>query len=165
MSETRLRAWEIPDDTEMFVEWVNHDPSILEGLRMDREVWDDFALRTGMLKAYHDPRQEWFVVERDGEPIGIAAATHMAEVEGRKQAEVHQVVSPYHRGGKTAYRLIQASIEHAFNGMGIDRLIGLVPIENTAAQRLDEKLGFVKTAVVYELDKAGAYGNRDRNSD
>jgi len=155
-----VRPWRL-DDIEMLLEWVHTAPEILEGFQLGGAT--DLQLRSWMLTAEMDPKQQWFVVERDGDPLGIVG---MNPIEGN-HAVCHQLRSPHQKGLKVALHAARAGIQYVMdNYPHLERLVAFVPKDNVAALRLDARLGFqdigVRTLVYQRSNNDNGNGASDQ---
>ena len=139
-----------PLDCAQVAAWVDSDPSIRAGLRLDDDM-DAIAVEIALISTIGRPNVFWAVVEREGEIVGAVGASHLSP-DGT--AVVHQVVSPDHRFGKTAFKAAKAGIEYAREHLGVKNFVAHVPRwldeEKTVphpALRLNKALGFVSQDV------------------
>lgn len=135
----------VPLDCATVALWIDEDPSIKKGLQIPEEM-DAMAVELALLSTVARPQVFWSVVERDGEIIAALGASHL----NPPHAVVHQVVSPHHRFGRTAFSAAKAGIEYARSELGVTDFLAYVPRwadeDKTTphpAIRLNRALGFV----------------------
>ena len=120
------------------VGWVADDPGILDAMRMPADT-TEFRVRELLLEGMASPSIQWFVAERDGDPLGAVGATH---IQRDGSALCHIIVAKEHQNSTLAIRIGKAAVKFAFEQLGLTTLLGQVPEENKQALRFDEHLGF-----------------------
>lgn len=81
----------------------------------------------------------WAVESRtDGALLGRCGLQHLPETE---EVEVDFILGKPHWGQGFATEAGRASVQYGFEELGVERLVGIVHVENRASQRVLEKLG------------------------
>lgn len=110
----------------------------------------------------HDPRRRYWVIEADGEPVGLA---NLADIDftHRRCAWAYYLASPKVRGlGVGSFVEFQV-IEYVFGVLGLNKLWCEVLLSNESVWRLHELYGFQREALFrqhvmkhgHEVDVAG----------
>ncbi len=130
-----------PDDIPALVDlWSDPEVTHFMGGPRDRlkltEIFDATA---------RDPLAEKYdlyplVEKASGKVIGHCGLSEK-EVEGRMEVELVYVLARSAWGKGYATEIATAIKEHAFNQMGVKRLIALIEPENIASQNVAEKIG------------------------
>lgn len=103
------------------------------------------------------PTVEFFVIERDGDAIGTIGLCNISQAHHR--AEYGRfVIDECERGkgyGRAALLLL---LDHAFGGLGLNKVYGDILATNEVAIKLDESLGFRQEAIFRgHVCKRGVY--------
>lgn len=97
-------------------------------------------------KHIHDQSERRFIVDRDGESIGLVELVEIDHI--HRRAEFQIIIAPewQHRGYATlAARLVMA---YAFDVLNLYKLYLVVDMENVHARHLYAKLGFTEEGVL-----------------
>lgn len=97
-------------------------------------------------KHIHDQSERRFIVDRDGESIGLVELVEINHI--HRRAEFQIIIAPewQNRGYATlAARLVMA---YAFDVLNLYKLYLVVDMENVHARRLYAKLGFAEEGVL-----------------
>lgn len=137
----RARQWQ-DGDLESLLEWIRADPGMLAGFGVEKA--SDTHVFDLALRAMQAPNIYWCSIEtEDGELAGLGVLTDIDTRVG--SALSHLLVAPAHRG-KGVY-VGREALRHAFEDLGLKKLVGLVPKANRLARRVDERLGFTEVPV------------------
>lgn len=129
----RLRDWRNQPDVAA---WMYTDAVISSE---DHGRWFEQALA--------DPARRYWIIELDGEPVGLANLADIAPAH-RKCAWAYYLASPAVRGKGVGAYVEFIVIEHVFNGLGLNKLCCEVLVENEAVWKLHESFGFVREALL-----------------
>jgi UDP-4-amino-4,6-dideoxy-N-acetyl-beta-L-altrosamine N-acetyltransferase len=141
LSETELRT---------VLDWRNHE-AIRRWMHNQAEIsWDDHlsfvdSLRQNLTKVY-------WLVERDGEPVGSLNLTILSEMEG----EWGYYLGTEYIGKGFGVEFCYYIIDHLMTKCNIDVLVGFAKPENNAANSLNTLFEFSSEAV--ELQVNGVCG-------
>lgn len=143
MVTVRLREV-VEEDRERLLAWRN-SPDVSAYMYSDHKIgheehdhWFDVAR--------HDPRRRYWIIEADGEPVGLA---NLADIDlvHRRCAWAYYLASPKVRGlGVGSYVEFQV-IEYVFGQLGLNKLWCEVLISNESVWRLHELYGFQREAL------------------
>lgn len=132
------------DDRERLLDWRN-SPDVAAFMYSDHRIeraehdhWFDVVR--------HDARRRYWVIEVDGEPVGLA---NLADIDltHRRCAWAYYLASPKVRGlGVGSFVEFQV-IEHVFGPLALNKLWCEVLISNEAVWRLHELYGFQREAL------------------
>jgi hypothetical protein len=111
-----------PLDCAEVASWVDDDPLIRQGLRLPEDM-GAIDIELALISTIGSNSQIWCGVRRYGELVGVVGASHV----NGTTAVVHQVVSPAHRFGKTAFKAAKAGIDWARRELGVQDLVAYVP--------------------------------------
>jgi len=140
-SERLILRHQQASDTESLVDlWSDPDVTRFLGGPRDRE-----RLRKAFEETAADPDAVqydlWPVIEKaTGKLVGHCGLLDK-EVDGRPEIEVTYVLARFAWGKGYATEIAQALKQHAFETLGITRLIALIEPENAASERVAEKIG------------------------
>lgn len=140
------------------VEWINNPEN-------NRFLHYDIPLRV-------DKTEKWFdshlgedtrydaVIEADGVPVGTIGLLGIDRKNSKAEYYIAMGETEYKGKGvaKEASRLI---LEYGFETLGLNRIYLFTEIENKAAQKLFERVGFVKEGVIrQDIVSHGRYVDR-----
>ena len=131
------------DDIQALVEiWV--DPEVTKYIGKPRDR--DFLLAE-FKKTAANPHAEkydlWVVTEKNSEkPIGHCGYIDK-QVEGNVEIDITYIFAPNVWGKGYGTEIAIALVDHAFNNLGINRLIALIHPENKASAGVAEKIGML----------------------
>lgn len=135
------------DDRERLLEWRN-SPDVAAFMYSDHKIrpeehdrWFDVVR--------HDARRRYWLIEVDGEPVGLA---NLADIDmgHRRCAWAYYLASPKVRGLGVGSFVEFAVIERVFGEMGLNKLWCEVLISNESVWRLHELYGFQREALYRE---------------
>ncbi len=129
----RLRVWRNQPDV---AQWMYTDAQISEA---DHARWFAAALS--------DPTRRYWIIELDGEPVGLANLADISEA-NRRCAWAYYLASPSVRGKGVGAYVEYWVIEHVFGPLGLSRLWCEVLVENEAVWKLHESFGFRREALL-----------------
>ena len=129
----RLRVWRNQPDV---AQWMYTDAQISEA---DHARWFAAALS--------DPTRRYWIIELDGEPVGLANLADISEG-NRRCAWAYYLASPSVRGKGVGAYVEYWVIEHVFGPLGLSRLWCEVLVENEAVWKLHESFGFRREALL-----------------
>lgn len=131
------------DDRERLLAWRN-SPEVAAYMYSDHAIgqrehdhWFDVVR--------HDSRRRYWVVEVNGEPVGLANLADI-DLNHRRCAWAYYLASPTVRGLGVGSYVEFLVIDHVFSTLGLDKLWCEVLITNEAVWRLHELHGFQREA-------------------
>ena len=132
-----------PDDKDRLLAWRN-SPEVAGYMYTDHQIAP--AEHERWFKGIEgDARRAYWVIEMDGEPVGLANLYDIDRVNGRC-AWAYYLAEPSVRGkgvgGFVEYRMI----ETAFGAFGLSKLWCEVLISNRGVWRMHQKFGFKEEA-------------------
>ncbi|WP_029333511.1 GNAT family N-acetyltransferase [Exiguobacterium oxidotolerans] len=106
---------------------------------------------------YHSIRTEqtglrWGITEH-ATPDIIGSCGFLNRSSRQQRAELGFELSPAHWGKGLAQEAVQAVLAHGFNEWDLNRIEALVLPDNTASQRLLERLGFKREGLLRQYEK------------
>lgn len=128
-----LRVWRNQPDV---AQWMYTDAQISEA---DHARW--FA------SAMSDPARRYWIIELDGEPVGLANLADISPA-NRRCAWAYYLASPSVRGKGVGAYVEYWIIEHVFGALGLSKLWCEVLVENEAVWKLHESFGFRREALL-----------------
>lgn len=129
----RLRAWRNQPDV---AQWMYTDAQISEA---DHRRWFDAAMA--------DPARRYWIIELNGEPVGLANLADISPA-NRRCAWAYYLASPSVRGQGVGAYVEYWMIEHVFGALGLAKLWCEVLVENEAVWKLHESFGFRREALL-----------------
>ena len=132
------------DDRARLLEWRN-SPDVAAYMYSDHRIgheehdhWFDVAR--------HDPRRRYWIIEVDGEPVGLA---NLADIDAthRRCAWADYLASPNVRGLGVGSFVEFWVIEHVFGTLALNKLWCEVLVSNEGVWRLHELYGFQREAL------------------
>ena len=118
----RLRVWRNQPDV---AQWMYTDAQISEA----------------------DHARRYWIIELDGEPVGLANLADISPV-NRRCAWAYYLASPSVRGKGVGAYVEYWVIEHVFGALALSRLWCEVLVENEAVWKLHESFGFRREALL-----------------
>ena len=128
-----LRVWR---NQPVVAQWMYTDAQISEA---DHARW--FA------SAMSDPARRYWIIELDGEPVGLANLADISPA-NRRCAWAYYLASPSVRGKGVGAYVEYWIIEHVFGALGLSKLWCEVLVENEAVWKLHESFGFRREALL-----------------
>lgn len=122
-NDPEIRRWMYTDH------WISHE---------EHAAWFDFALV--------DPSRRYWVVESDGQPVGLANL-YTLDPKNRRASWAYYLGEPDARGKGVGAMVEYAVIEAAFDAHGLNKLWCEVLADNRGVLRLHESFGFQREAV------------------
>ncbi len=108
------------------------------------------AMRANLVAIVEGPKAQtsrrWAIVEEQGMFCGTCGFKDWDRA--ARSAELTYELAPAHRGQGTMTTIAQAVVMHGFETMQLEEIRALVMVDNTASNRLLEKLGFQRTATL-----------------
>jgi UDP-4-amino-4,6-dideoxy-N-acetyl-beta-L-altrosamine N-acetyltransferase len=105
--------------------------------------------------ALADPRRRYWIIEADGNPVGLANLYDLAPEHGRT-SWAYYLADPSTRGQGIGAFVEYWVIEHVFGELGLNKLWCEVLIDNEPVWRLHEGFGFKREALFRQhVRKAG----------
>lgn len=129
----RLRVWRNQPDV---AQWMYTDAQISEA---DHARWFAAALS--------DPARRYWIIELDGEPVGLANLADISPA-NRRCAWAYYLASPSVRGKGVGAYVEYWVIEHVFGALGFAKLWCEVLVENEAVWKLHGSFGFEREALL-----------------
>ena len=139
-------------DCATIASWVDRDDSIKVGMRLPPEM-GAIDVECALLAAIGAQDSCWFVAERNGKIVGMIGASHFDQL--NNAAVVHQCVSPDHRYGKTAAKMLRDGIKFSREKLGIKNLIAYVP------RTISDGNGHTAPHPALRLDLAAGFESQD----
>ena len=132
-----IRSVTAADATAIAAIWA--DPDVTRHLGGPREPEKVIA---SVLEAADDPPAlDLWTVEHEGRTIGNCGLVEK-QIDGRDEVEIAYVLATEAQGRGFATEAGAAVRDHAFDVLGLSRLVALVHPENESSARVAEKLGF-----------------------
>jgi len=132
-----------PDDRDRLLAWRN-SPEVAAYMYTDHRITPEEHARW-FAGIEGDERRAYFVIEMDGEPVGLANFYDI-DRKNRRCAWAYYLAEPSVRGrgigGFVEYRMI----EKAFGDLRLEKLWCEVLVSNAAVIRLHQKFGFKEEA-------------------
>ncbi len=107
--------------------------------RDEHDSWFDTALA--------DPRRRYWIIERDGRPLGLVNL-YAIDWDERKCFWAFYLAEPEVRGQGVGRGVESAVLRHVFEELSLDTLFCEVLAENLAVIRLHESMGFERDALL-----------------
>jgi UDP-4-amino-4,6-dideoxy-N-acetyl-beta-L-altrosamine N-acetyltransferase len=133
-----------PSDRDRLLDWRNR-PEVARWMYSDHRIapqeharWFEGALA--------DPKRRYWVIEADGQPVGLANLYDLSREHGRC-AWAYYLAEPSTRGQGIGAFVELWVIEHVFGELGLNKLWCEVLIGNEPVWRLHEGFGFVREAL------------------
>lgn len=155
--EISIRKFERSDIPKK-VEWINN-PENNKFLHYDIPICVEKTEKWFDSHIGEDTRYD-AVIEADGVPVGTIGLLSIDRKNGKAEYYIAMGETDYKGKGvaKEASRLI---LEHGFEKLGLNRIYLFTEIENTAAQKLFERVGFVREGVIrQDIISHGKYVDR-----
>ena len=123
------------------------------------EPYETFAELTALYEDHtHDQRERRFIVESDGEKVGLVELVEIDHV--HRRAEFQIAILPEHQGKGIATRATRLAMDYGFSVLNLYKLCLLVDKENQKAAHIYTKLGFrVEAELIHEFFSNGEYRN------
>ncbi|WIY53447.1 spermidine N1-acetyltransferase [Devosia sp. YIM 151766] len=151
----RLRPLERED--LHFVHQLDNNASVMR--YWFEEPFETFAeLSTLYEEHIHDQSERRFVIQLDGDSVGLVELVEINHV--HRRAEFQIIIAPDHEGKGLASRAAAAAMDYGFSVLNLHKLYLIVDKDNARAIHIYEKLGFqVEGELVDEFFVNGAYRN------
>ena len=139
-TERLILRYQQASDVAFLVDlWVDPDVTRYMGGPRDRD-WLQAELEKVALDPHAERYDLWPVVEKEtGQDVGDCGLLDK-EVEGRREIELVYIVAPSAWGKGYATEMGRALKRHAFEKMGVRRLIALIEPQNRASERVAAKI-------------------------
>ena len=133
-----------PDDSPRLLDWRNR-PEVSAYMYTDHRISPDEHARwfAGAMAA---PDRRYWIIELDGEPVGLANLVGIDHV-NRRCSWAYYLAEPSVRGKGVGAAVEFTVIEHVFNDLALNKLCCEVLVENEAVWKLHESFGFVREAL------------------
>lgn len=143
LESSRLRLRELGEPDAGFIARLLNDADFLQfigdrGVRTEAEACTYLA--DGPVRSYREHGFGLLLVEQsaDHTPVGICGLVRRA---GLDAPDLGFAFMPEFRGQGYALEAANLALRHAFEGLGIDRIVAIAAADNLASIRLLEKLG------------------------
>lgn len=133
-----------PEDRDRLLAWRNQ-PEVARWMYTDHVITEAEHDRW-IAAAFDDPSRRYWIIELDGEPVGLANLYDL-QPSNRRTAWAYYLASPLVRGKGVGAYVEFWMIEHVFGVLGLDRLYCEVLAENEAVWKLHESFGFTREAL------------------
>ncbi|MCI3134710.1 UDP-4-amino-4,6-dideoxy-N-acetyl-beta-L-altrosamine N-acetyltransferase [Phenylobacterium aquaticum] len=141
--DVRLRPATFADAARMLA-WRNQ-PEVARWMYSDHVITPEEHGRF-MAGALVDPARRYWIIELDGEPVGLANLVDIS-AENRKCSWAYYLASPSVRGKGVGAFVEVWVIEHVFGALGLNKLCCEVLVENEAVWKMHESFGFQREAL------------------
>jgi diamine N-acetyltransferase len=133
----RLRPLERED--LRFVHGLNNNAAVMR--YWFEEPFETFDELQSLYQAHiHDQTERRFVVEDNGQSVGLVELVEIDHV--HRRAEFQIIVAPDHQGMGYAGKAARAALEYGFSVLNLHKLYLVVDTENAPAIHIYNKLGF-----------------------
>lgn len=131
-------------DSERLLAWRNM-PEVSAWMYSDHAISADEHARW-FAAALADPRRRYWIIEMDGQPVGLA---NLADIDRahRRCAWAYYLADPATRGRGVGSYVEFWMIEHVFSDLGLNKLWCEVLIGNEPVWKLHESYGFRREAL------------------
>jgi len=136
-----LRPFTLDDLDELAVLLGDAEALVLWGGPLDREGSRDWIERN-LARYERDGFGRCAVVWRETRELIGDCGLVSTEVEGRPEIELGWIVRRSHWGRGIATEAGAAWRDHAFDVLGLERIVSMISERNVASRRVAEKLGF-----------------------
>jgi UDP-4-amino-4,6-dideoxy-N-acetyl-beta-L-altrosamine N-acetyltransferase len=133
-----------PEDRDRLLDWRNQ-PDVARWMYTDHTIGPEEHARW-YAAALADPARKYWIIELDGEPVGLANLYDISPV-NRKASWAYYLASPSVRGKGVGAFVEFWVIEHVFGEMGLAKLCCEVLVENEAVWKIHESFGFQREAL------------------
>ncbi len=131
-------------DSDRLLSWRNQ-PEVARWMYSDHEISREEHARW-FAGAIADPRRRYWVIEADGQPVGLANLYDLAPEHGRT-SWAYYLAEPSTRGQGIGAFVEYWVIEHVFGELGLDKLWCEVLIGNEGVWKMHEGFGFQREAL------------------
>jgi UDP-4-amino-4,6-dideoxy-N-acetyl-beta-L-altrosamine N-acetyltransferase len=131
-------------DGGQVLRWRNL-PEVARWMYRDQQITME-EHRRWLKAALSDPRRQYWIIEANGEPVGLANLYDLSP-EDRKTAWAYYIADPGQRGTGIGAFVEFWIVEHVFSRLGLGKLWCEVIAENEAVCRLHESFGFRREAL------------------
>lgn len=131
-------------DSDRLLTWRNR-PEVARWMYSDHEISAAEHARW-FAGAIADARRRYWVIEADGQPVGLANLYDLSLEHGRT-SWAYYLAEPSTRGQGIGAFVEYWVIEHVFGELGLDKLWCEVLIDNEAVWKLHEGFGFQREAL------------------
>ncbi len=133
-----------PEDRDRLLDWRNQ-PDVARWMYTDHTIGPEEHARW-YAAALADPARKYWIIELDGEPVGLANLYDISPV-NRKASWAYYLASPSVRGKGVGAFVEFWVIEHVFGEMDLAKLCCEVLVENEAVWKIHESFGFQREAL------------------
>lgn len=113
------------------------------------------------VKHIHDQSERRFVVEHQGDKVGLVELVEINHI--HRRAEFQIIIDPNHQGKGLASKAVKLAMDYAFSVLNLYKLYLIVDKENEKAIHIYNKLGFeVEGELIHEFFINGEYRNTIR---
>lgn len=131
-------------DADRMLAWRNQ-PDVAQWMYSDHVITPD-EHEAFMARALGDPTRRYWIIELDGEPVGLANLAEISQND-RKASWAFYLADPATRGKGLGAFVEVFVLDFAFRRLGLDKLCCEVLIENEAVWKTHESFGFVREAL------------------
>ncbi|MCK9513313.1 MAG: spermidine N1-acetyltransferase [Pigmentiphaga sp.] len=143
-----------------FVHQLDNNASVMR--YWFEEPYETFVELTSLYDAHiHDQGERRFVVESNGEKVGLVELVEIDHI--HRRAEFQIIIIPEHQGKGLAARAAKLAMDYGFSVLNLYKLYLIVDKENKKAIHIYTKLGFkVEAQLVHEFFIHGEYRDATR---
>jgi diamine N-acetyltransferase len=143
-----------------FVHELNNDANIMS--YWFEEPYEAFVeLQDLYDKHIHDQGERRFILEKDGEMLGLVELVEIDYIHRRSEFQI--IIDPKHQGCGYAMIATKLAMKYAFSVLNMHKLYLIVDKENTKAIHIYKKVGFsVEGELEDEFFVDGSYHNAIR---
>lgn len=146
------------EDIPLKVKWVNN-PENNQFLHYDIPI-DVSGTQKWFLSHIRDKARYDAVIEVDGKPVGTIGLLSIDQ-RNRKAEYYIAMGEPDYKGKGIAKKASMLLLKYGFENLDLNRIYLFTEIKNEAAQRLFERVGFVKEGILrHDIISHGKYVDR-----
>jgi RimJ/RimL family protein N-acetyltransferase len=139
-----LRVLE-PEDLDTYQKWINDIDFMGEFLFFRQQSLSETQKK--MFSEFPEDSADFIVEKKDGTMIGVVLQ-FLSKMAFLDQVEIGCLITPEERGNGYSTEATEIIVDYLFLLKDIQRIQALTVEENTAAQRVLEKIGFKKEGVI-----------------
>lgn len=164
----RLRPVEARDEDLMIA--LGSNPDVMRYIHAPQSPDDIRAIMPSMINYHHDSRLGYWVVERRADGVGIGQANlnfmplngpdlvpglEPGDITYSEDVEIGYLYSPAAWGKGYATEAASCLVAHAFQGIGLLKVVAVTDPENTVSQKVLRKIGMRDIGNLYAYGSNG----------